>query len=519
MRKLLIGIGAFLFSLILLAVAGGFAVKPLVENRVGEMIRSRAARIPALEKLSFSRAEFSPLALTITLHDLRAVCRSPRGLTVAAHRLILDAPIRLAMALSPSLRSLASLGGWIPVCVRVEARNGAVTLADALNGSFESASIEDVRMSDVLFLSMLRGGRPDTLGLMEGVSAGALKLRNLTARVRAGEHAAIASLASAVLAGQRGMRFDEGVLSGFRASLDGGDSASMGAFRVEGFRGPDAATLHALFSIAVMEIESRDAEPDERMEARRARHLERVSALLQQWALASTPPVRGFAVEELAVRLGGARDGLSLGRARLDWLSNTPRQMKIAIRDFVVPTSLAENGGIRLPGLKRIRFNAETSTVDDNGRIRETGALALEGMGLLRYDASYVVPGGSFNFSPMQLMAMDLHSAEFHYTDQGALALMMLNQPDPDAAMRELAAAAEQLLPGPANAPLRVVLPAFLEHPGELSLVRADAEPIAILKIFDGGRMRPVWNPTVKPGAESLREQVRRIAAQAGAAR
>ena len=489
--------------LLLIAVAASLAISPVVERKAEQMLNRYATRARGIEHFTFSRVEFSPLSRSLTLHDVLVVYRSPKGLRKSVDRLEISVPIRAAACAVPALRPyLMPEKGSMDICNAITADGVSFSMPGLLAGSLEHAVISGIAADAGYIRALMAGRRPDPIDLLERAQLDGLDALKLRATVQTVNGSAACNLEAFRLRGLHDLSIDEMRLERLKASTNK-ESAELALFGMDGFRAPDAATLRLLLSVRLT---------GQKTEQEIASSIEHVLPMIQQWLTASVPPVRVLAMEKASFRGARPQDIMSLALIRLDWLSNRPREMKTAVRDLVLPVQLIESNGLHLPGLKELRFNGESDTRDENGRIRETGYLSLAQFGQMRYNASYAVPGGVFNFSPMQLLSMNIHDAAFTFVDQGALAYIALNQHDPDMAGPYFNQALDYGLPGAENAALRAALKAFADRPGTIDIVKTTNEPTPLLRCFDTGTLGRLWRASATPGKESLYEQMRRLA-------
>lgn len=489
-------VAASLLGILILALAATSAIiSPIVERRAEQVINRSLARARAIERCTFSSVDFSLLSRSLTLHDVLVIYRSPRGLRKSIKRLEIGIPLRAAAAALPALRPYAMPeSGSMDVCNFISADDISFSMPGLLAGSLEQAAVSDISADVRHIRALLAGKRPEPVDLVEHAAMSGLDLLNLKTTVQAGNSSASCSLGAFRLRGLHQLGIDELRLENLHAATSK-EKAELTLFGMDGFRAPDAATLRLLLSSGISE-----------------KNVEHVLPMLQQWLTATVPPVRTLAVEKAVFHGSRTQDTMSLELMRIDWLSNRPREMKTAVRNLVLPAHLIESNGLHLPGLKELRFNGESDTRDEEGRIRETGYLSLAQFGQLRYNASYAVPGGVFNFSPMQLLSMNIHDAAFAFDDQGALAYIALNQQDPDMAGPYFNQALDYSLPGADNEQLRAALKVFADHPGKLEITKTTNAPTPLLRCFDAALLGRLWRVTATPGKESLYDQMRRLA-------
>ena len=489
--------------LILIALSVSLVVSPMVERKAEQLLTRYAARVGAIERCSFSRVEFSLLSRSLTLHDVLVIYRSPKGLRKSMDRLEISVPLRAAACAVPSLRPyVLPENGSMDICNSITADGVSFSMPGLLAGSLKHAAISGVSADARHVRAILDGRRPEPVDLLEHAVIDGLDAVNLRATVQTGTGSAACTLGAFRLRGLHDLGIEEIRLEQLNAATNK-ERAGIALFGMDGFRAPDAATLRLLLSVRLDGKKSPQALDKD---------IEHVLPMLQQWLTATIPPVRVLAVEKAAFRGSRPQDVMSLDLMRLDWLSNRPREMKTAVKDLVLPAQLVESNGLHLPGLKELRFNGESDTRDEDGRIRETGYLSLARFGQLRYNASYAVPGGVFNFSIMQLLSMTIHDAAFSFVDQGALAYIALNQHDPDMAGPYFNQALDYSFPGRDNDALRAALKVFTDRPGTLDIVKTTSEPTPLLRCFDVATLGRLWRVSATPGKESLYDQMRRLA-------
>ena len=493
-KKVLLTTAILSGILLLLAVVAAFAVNPTIERKAGHLLRRAAAHARSIERCTFSRVECSLLSRSITLYDVIVVYRSPKGVRKSVDRLEISVPLRVAACAIPALRPYAMPeNGRMEICNSITADGLSFSMPGLLAGSLEHAAISGIAADAVHVRSLLAGRPPDPIAMLEQASLDRLDTVNLRATVQTGGGSAACTLERLRLHGLRDLGIEEVRLEHLNATTNK-EKAGLALFAMEGFQAPDAATLRLLLSGGITE-----------------KNLEHVLPMIQQWLTATRPPVRMLAVEKAAFQASRPRDVMSLDLMRIDWLSNRPRAIKTAVRNLTLPAHLIESNGLHLPGLRELRFNGESDTRDENGRVRETGYLHLAHFGLLRYNASYAVPGGTFTFSPMQLLSMNVYDAAFSFTDQGALAYIALNQHDPDMAGPYFNQALDYSLPGSGNAALRAALKSFAGHPGTLDITKTTNAPTPLLRCFDATALDRLWRVRATPGKESLYDQMRRL--------
>lgn len=494
-KKPLLVTAVVLGALALLVVGASLVVEPIVERKAERMLASYTARIRAIERCAFSRVEFSLLSRSLTLHDVLIIYRSPKGLRKSIDRLEIGVPLRAAACAVPALRPYAlPSSGSLTVCNGIVADGVSFSLPGMLAGSLKQTAVSGIAIDAAHLRALLEGRRPDPVDLLERANLDGFDARDLRATAQTGSGSASCTLGAFRMRGLHDLGVEEMRLENLHAATNK-ERGSLALFGMDGFRAPDAATLRLLLSSGINE-----------------RNLEHVLPMLQQWLTAAVPPVRALALEKAAFRGSRPQDSMSLELMRLDWISNRPRVMKTAVRDFVLPVQLVESNGLHLPGLKELRFSGESDTRDEDGRIRETGYLGFAQFGLLRYNASYAVPGGAFNFSPMQLLSMNIYDAAFSFSDQGALAYIALNQHDPDMAGPYFNQALDYSLPGADNASLRSALKVFADRPGSIDIVKTTNNPTPLLRCFDVATLGRLWRVSATPGKESLYDQMRRLA-------
>lgn len=489
--------------LIVIAVAASLAISPVVERKAEQLLNRYATRARGIEHFTFSRVEFSPLSRSLTLHDVLVVYRSPKGLRKSIDRLEISVPIRAAACAVPALRPYAMPEkGSMDICNAITADGVSFSMPGLLAGSLEHAAISGIAADAGHIRALLDGRRPDPIDMLERTQLDGLDALRLRTTVQTGNGSAACNLEAFRLRGLHNLGIDEMRLERLKASTNK-ESAELALFGMDGFHAPDAATLRLLLSVRLT---------GQKTEQEITGSIEYILPMIQQWLTASVPPVRVLAIEKGTFRGARPQDVMSLDLIRLDWLSNSPREMKTAVRDLVLPAQLIEFNGLHLPGLKALRFSGESDARDENGRIRETGYLSLAQFGQLRYNASYTVPGGVFNFSPDQLLSMSLYDAAFTFVDQGALAYLALNQYDPDMAGPYFNQALDYGLPGTGNTALRAALKSFVDRPGTLDIVKTTNEATPLQRCVDTDTLGRLWRVTATPGKESLYDQMRRLA-------